>query len=251
MLQSLAFSASRVAEMQACVQTLLRLHAQRPAFNAPTRRFFHTYKDFARERLVLAHPRLHTLLPPAHTVVENLDAHDPAGIVEAPSGHRLPSFIALERGASLAQWRARAAPPLGRAAALYMIRAVTALAATLHAAGRAHRNVQPETVLHLPQTQAWRLSDLGACAPLGALTLQSRTAARDGRFVVAACWNGVPRCSSWWLRYPCARLQTCQGPSCGRSINGRRASRSSCRRTQEGAAAHRPRVCAAGSGACV
>lgn len=122
-----------------------------------------------RERLALQHPRLHALLPPAFAVVENLDPRDPAGIVEAPSGHKLPSFIALERGTPLAQWRTQGAPPLGTGGAMQMLRGVTALLATLHDAGRAHRDVQPETVLWLAQRQTWRLSDFGACASLGAL----------------------------------------------------------------------------------
>lgn len=135
--------------------------------NTPPCRFFHTYKDWERESKAAAHPRLRKLLPPVSLVAENLD--EATGILEAPNGYKFPSFIVMERGCSLADWQQR--QPLSIAAAISMVYEIATLLTTLHRVGRAHRDVQPDNILLMVQTQAWKLSDfavagtIGACSP--------------------------------------------------------------------------------------
>lgn len=130
------------------------------------RRFFHIWKDYSRESTIVSHPRLRTTLPPAFAVNENLDANAPGGILTATNGFKFPPFIVLERGVSLADWQQR--QPLTFALTINMLYEVARLLQTAHGVGRVHRDVQPENLLLMVQSQAWKFSDFGVGASVGA-----------------------------------------------------------------------------------
>jgi serine/threonine protein kinase len=84
-----------------------------------------------------------------------------------PNGFKLPPFMIVERGCSLSD--RQAASPLAFAAAVHMMYEIARLLQFVHGAGRVHRDVCPDNVLLMVQSQAWRLSDFGVSTPLGAL----------------------------------------------------------------------------------
>jgi serine/threonine protein kinase len=132
-----------------------------------TCRFFHSLKAYNRESGIVAHPRLRTAVPPVFQATENLDPKAAEGILEAPNGYKFPPFIIMERGCSLADWQQR--QPLTFASAINMMYEVARLLQTVHGVGRAHRDVQPENVMLMAQSQAWKLSDFGVAASIGVL----------------------------------------------------------------------------------
>ena len=94
------------------------------------------------------------------------------GAVRARSGFAFPPFLVMERGMTLAEW---VQAPRDALAVLSMFKDCAALLATLHAAGHVHRDLKPDNVLLMLQTQAWRLIDFGIAAPAGALCHSPRS----------------------------------------------------------------------------
>ena len=88
------------------------------------------------------------------------------GAVRARSGYVFPPFLVMERGMTLAEWLQA---PRDSLAVLGMFNSCAALLATLHAAGQVHRDLKPDNVLLMLQTQNWRLIDFGIAAPASAL----------------------------------------------------------------------------------
>ena len=73
----------------------------------------------------------------------------------------------LERGTTLAEWRARARSFFEVSA---LVDSLAALLATLHGSNRVHRDLTPQNVLYLMQSTEWRLLDVGICETIGALS---------------------------------------------------------------------------------
>jgi serine/threonine protein kinase len=72
----------------------------------------------------------------------------------------------MERGMTLAEW---VWEPRAGLAVLSMFSEVANLLAQVHAANYAHRDLKPDNVLLMLQTQTWRLIDFGIAAPFGTL----------------------------------------------------------------------------------
>ena len=127
------------------------------------RRFFNRVQDYAIEDAMYRNTAIKPVLPDLFAAAPNGD-----GAVRARSGYVFPPFLVMERGMTLAEWLQA---PRDSLAVLSMFKDCAALLATLHAAGHVHRDLKPDNVLLMLQTQAWRLIDFGIAAPAGALRL--------------------------------------------------------------------------------
>lgn len=85
--------------------------------------------------------------------------------VSSQAGFCFPAFLVMERGLTLSEWLYTEPTPLG---ILCMFGECAALLATLHAAGRIHRDLKPDNVLLMLHSQKWKLIDFGIAAPSGA-----------------------------------------------------------------------------------
>jgi serine/threonine protein kinase len=75
-----------------------------------------------------------------------------------------PPFLVMERGITLAKWLQE---PRSSLAVLSMFSDFAALLAIVHAANYAHRDLKPDNMLLMMQTQAWKLIDFGIAARIG------------------------------------------------------------------------------------
>ena len=105
-------------------------------------------------------PALQSIVPELFAGSENGDSQ-----CRARNGYVFPPFLVMERGMTLAEWVQQEPEALS---VLSMFKACAALLARLHAAGQVHRDIKPDNVLLMLQTQAWRLIDFGIAAPVGA-----------------------------------------------------------------------------------
>ena len=105
-------------------------------------------------------------------IPEVFDASDNAGgSVRSRSGFVFPPYVVMERGTTLAEWlqTARAFP-----AVMHMFHDLAKGLTCLHSAGFVHRDLKPDNVLWMLQTQVWKLIDFGIAATAGALLPLSR-----------------------------------------------------------------------------
>ena len=139
-------------------------------------------------------PAVRATLPELYVASANSD-----GAVRARSGYVFPPFFVTERGITLAEWVQQGRDAL---AVLGMCKEVAELLATLHAAGQVHRDIKPDNVLLMLQTQTWRLIDFGIAAAAGVPPLTCRavhamhswvvTDARMGGAGFPVLYAGVP-----------------------------------------------------------
>jgi serine/threonine protein kinase len=106
------------------------------------------------------------VLPALYAASSNSDS-----AVRTHDGYVFPPFLVMERGMTLAEWIGEPRPSL---AVLSLFSEVANLLKQVHAANYAHRDLKPDNVLLLLQTQAWRLIDFGIAAPLGTLAPDMR-----------------------------------------------------------------------------
>jgi serine/threonine protein kinase len=88
------------------------------------------------------------------------------------AGYVYPPFMVLERGTTLTEWMKtpRAFPGI-----LGLMHDVATHIAMLHETGHCHRDLKPDNVLLMMQSQVWKLIDFGIAAPIGAPPCCSRT----------------------------------------------------------------------------
>ena len=132
-------------------------------------RFFNRASDYAIEERMYHNTDIKQTLPELFAAGANGD-----GALRARSGYVFPPFLVMERGMTLAEWVQQRRDAL---AVLSMFKDCAALLATLHAAGHVHRDLKPDNVLLMLQTQAWRLIDFGIAAPSGAISARWRRVA--------------------------------------------------------------------------
>ena len=87
-----------------------------------------------------------------------------AGVVRSRTGYPFPPYLVMERGLTLAQWLKTRRDPLG---ILCMFKDCAVLLATLHAGGQVHRDLKPDNILSMMQSQEWKLIDFGIAAAIG------------------------------------------------------------------------------------
>jgi serine/threonine protein kinase len=103
------------------------------------------------------------------------------GAIRSRAGFPFPPFIIMERGITLAKWLQS---PRDSLAILSMFKECAELLEKLHAAGQAHRDLKPDNILLMLQTQAWRLIDFGIAAPIGAPLVTAGASCQWGRLYV-------------------------------------------------------------------
>ena len=127
-----------------------------------TCRFFMSLEDYKAEMSLFEDPAVRQTLPKLLHAADNA-----SGAVRSPldSLYAFPPFAVRERGMTLRQWRAR---PRSYTDILTLVDCLAQLLRTLHASGRAHRNLTPDGVILLQNSTKWRLLDLDNAANIGA-----------------------------------------------------------------------------------
>jgi serine/threonine protein kinase len=123
-------------------------------------RFYDRLEDYRVEARMFSIPNMRQTLPNLYASHDNVDS-----MLRGPQGFVFPPFLVTERGQPLTEWLQG---PRDNLLLLAMVRDLAELLAALHAAGHVHRDVKPDNVLLMLQTQAWRLIDFGISAPIGA-----------------------------------------------------------------------------------
>jgi hypothetical protein len=124
------------------------------------RRFYDRLVDYQVEAKMFTIPGIHPVLPELYASSDNA-----AGELRGPEGFVFPPFLVTERGQPLKEWLK---VPRDNLLLLAMIRDIAELLTTLHAGGHVHRDIKPDNILLMLQTQVWRLIDFGISAPCGA-----------------------------------------------------------------------------------
>jgi hypothetical protein len=125
----------------------------------PVCRFYDRQVDYEVEVRMFNIPGVLPTLPKLYASSDNT-----AGRLRGPEGFVFPPFLVTERGQSLQEWLQVSRDNL---LLLAMIRDVAELLATLHAGGHVHRDIKPDNILLMLQTQVWRLIDFGISGPCG------------------------------------------------------------------------------------
>ena len=123
-------------------------------------KFFFKRADFESETALYSHPELRRTLPTAVRANAN-----EGGALRSRGGLPFPPYLVLARGMTLLTWNAE---ERGFGAVMSMFESLVELLAVLHAAGFVHRDLKPDNVLLLLDSQRWRLLDFGIMAAAGA-----------------------------------------------------------------------------------
>jgi hypothetical protein len=122
-------------------------------------KFFRSREDFETEAQLYQHPVIRKTLPQVFHASENAD-----GALESPGGFVFPPFLVLERGAPLRSWLKE---PRTIPSVLTMFYEVALQLKRVHHAQYVHRDLKPDNVLLMLQTQTWKLIDYGIAKPTG------------------------------------------------------------------------------------
>ena len=162
-------------------------HQRLILFRCPQRRFYRHARDYESDEAVCSSAATAAIAPDVYAGSANAD-----GAARSRNGYAFPPFLVMERGMTLAEWAARRRTLLET---LAMCRDCATLLATLHAAGRVHRDLKPDHVLLTLQTQRWRIIDFSRAGLKGACARAARACGLG-----AAALHAALRC----LPAPCA-----------------------------------------------
>jgi serine/threonine protein kinase len=146
---------SKFGGHQRCAKLLLK-HVARLC------RFFQRLEDYEEEHRMYEVAAVKPTLPQLYASSNNID-----GIAQTLDGYVFPPFLVMERGMTLAEW---ITSPRSSLAVLSLFSDVARLLAQVHAANYVHRDLKPDNLLLMLQSQAWRLIDFGIAAPIGVLS---------------------------------------------------------------------------------
>jgi serine/threonine protein kinase len=115
--------------------------------------------DFEVEMRLLRESHKLECLPEIYDATDNAD-----GRIQSHSGFIFPPFIIMERGVTLQEWLR---VPRAFMAVMHMFHDLASQLVVLHGAGYVHRDLKPDNIIWMLQTQVWKLLDFGIAASAG------------------------------------------------------------------------------------